>query len=182
MDKPRPKALTAFAEQGMVISETFKVAVQAAALPGFRTELMEPEASTGQGVRSLQHIRLVPVQGGLAVSIGSVHVLSKRGEVRSYAFVAKAFHERFGRPPPFLPAAYEQLVQAMASVLKNFAIELVRVDPEVVPRASVRAPETHGDAPASSRSASSIKLLIVVLAVSGLLGVLAFAAWRLFGT
>ena len=129
MTKPRPIALTAFAEQGMVIAETFRAGVASAALPGLRAELMDPEASTGQGKRSLQHIRLVPENGGLAVTIGSVHVANRRAEIRSYAYVARAFQERFGHPPPFLPNAYENVVQAMERVLRTFMIEVARVDP-----------------------------------------------------
>lgn len=176
MNKPRPKALTAFAEHGMVISETFRSGVAAAALPGIRAELMEPEASTGQGVRSLQHIRLVPEQGGLAVTIGSVHVANKRAEIRSYGYVAHAFQERFGRPPPFLPAAYENLVQAMERVLRTFLIEVVRMDP---PQAPATTPERPIEpSPTGKGSTLYILLVVAVVAVIGLVGIL----WKLLGT
>lgn len=177
MNKPRPKALTAFAEHGMVISETFRAGVASFALPGLRAELMEPEASTGQGVRSLQHIRLVPENGGLAVTIGSVHVANKRAEVRSYAYVARAFQERFGRPPPFLPAAYENLVQAMERVLRTFMIDVHRIDP--APTAPAPVGTSTGVSAVGSGPRSGATTFVVLLGIVALLLVIAgLVAWK----
>ncbi|MFO0666711.1 MAG: hypothetical protein U0174_22360 [Polyangiaceae bacterium] len=176
MNKPRPKALTAVAEQGMVISETFKAGVASAGLAGFRAELMEPEASTGQGVRSLQHIRLVPVQGGLTITIGSVHVGNRRAEVRSYGYVVRAFQERFGRPPPFLPPVYENLVQQMERVLRTFMIDVVRSDPEM-PAAHPGPATTHVPVPAEREKGGGMGLYLVIAIALVVLAGLGAVAW-----
>jgi hypothetical protein len=159
----KPRALTAVAAQGVQMSEIFKYGVSRQKVGAYTPELVEPEASTGQGKRALQHIRLIPDGGGPALVVGSVHVPERRAELRSYAYVQSVFKQRFRRPCPFDPSAYEAFVKNAENLLHGMQMNVLRVD------APAMMADDEGPAVTVGASGgSSNTVLFIVLGLVGL--------------
>jgi hypothetical protein len=160
----KPKALTAVAAQGVQMSEIFKYGVARQKVGTYTPELVEPEASTGQGKRALQHNRLIPDGGGPALVVGSVHVPERRAELRSYAYVQSVFRQRFRKACPFDPSAYEAFVRNAENLLHGMQMNVHRVDAPAM-MADDEGPAVTVGAP---NGGSSNTVLWVVLAIVGL--------------
>lgn len=62
----------------------------------YRLELSVPEGrSTGGGVQSVQHVKLISVQGDLVVVIASVDQIRRHAELKSHDHLAHAHSHRF---------------------------------------------------------------------------------------
>ena len=72
-------------------------------------ELLAPEVdSTGGGKQALQHISLKPdVPGYAPVTVGSVNVAAKTGQLRTFNCLNKLYMQR-GRPLDVDPQSYQQ--------------------------------------------------------------------------
>jgi hypothetical protein len=117
---------TRFASEAVDLSELFKLVIGSLPLSGpvrFHVELAAPDGpSTGGGVQSVQHIKLVPEDGGATLVAGSADPYEGSCELRSLAYLDAQHHQRFQRssleaPPP--PSArldrkhYEQLLERL---------------------------------------------------------------------
>jgi hypothetical protein len=83
----------------------------------FSVELSAPDGpSTGGGKQALQHIKLIPDGGGMAVVIGSADTALGVAEVRTFEHVAALYAQRFhGAPLPVDPTRYAALSQELAT-------------------------------------------------------------------
>jgi hypothetical protein len=148
---------TRFAMRAMDFAESFRQALGSVRLPpgDYAPELTAPEGpSTGGGVQSVQHVRLVPEQPGLTVLVvASANPRGGTAELRSFDHVDAVHQERFGRPVALHRAEYEGFMR----MVKNFfeANQLnVSLAPD--PPAATRRPAPLVPTPAPSSSAGVI--------------------------
>ena len=142
------KKLTMVAAQAVSFAELFKV-VFGDGLQGpvaYRVELSEPDGpSTAGGKLALQHVKLIPANGGATIVIGSANTVEKTAELRSFAYLAAQHAQRFkGTPLPIDPARFNDLVTALKTFFTErgmvvTVLEALPVEapvPEVQPTAS----------------------------------------------
>jgi hypothetical protein len=89
-------------------------------LPGpvhHKIEMIAPAGpSTAGGKQALQHIRLVPADGGPAIVIGSANGMERAVELRTFDHIAELHTRRFkGAPLPIDPEQYKQLLKRLQS-------------------------------------------------------------------
>lgn len=98
----------------------------------FRVELSAPDGpSTAGGKQALQHIKLVPEDGGLAIVIGSADTARGVADVRTYEHVAALYARRFhGAKIPVDVTRYYELGQALATFFRamNMRVTFVELD------------------------------------------------------
>src|SRR3954452_12894074 len=90
---------TVFASQAISLADMFKFSIgkqPIAGDPAYTAELSVPDGpSTGGGKQALQHLRLSPVEGGPSLSIGTVHLVDKRVDLRTFKAVDEIHRQRF---------------------------------------------------------------------------------------
>jgi hypothetical protein len=86
----------------------------------FRVELSAPDGpSTAGGKQALQHIKLIPAGGGLAVVIGSANTTRMTAEIRTFEHVAELYAQRFrGAKIPIDVTRYYEMGQALATFFR----------------------------------------------------------------
>jgi len=86
----------------------------------FRVELSAPDGpSTAGGKQALQHIKLIPDGGGLAVVIGSANTTRMTAEIRTFEHVAELYAQRFhGAKIPVDVTRYYELGQGLATFFR----------------------------------------------------------------
>ena len=86
----------------------------------FKVELSAPDGpSTAGGKQALQHIKLIPEGGGLAVVIGSANTTGNVAEIRTYEHVAELYAQRYrGAKIPVDVTRYYELGQALATFFR----------------------------------------------------------------
>jgi hypothetical protein len=86
----------------------------------FRVELSAPDGpSTVGGKQALQHIKLIPEGGGLAVLIGSANTTGMVAEIRTYEHIAALYAKRFrGAKLPVDVTHYYELGQGLAAFFR----------------------------------------------------------------
>ena len=138
----------------------------------FRVELSAPEGpSTAGGKQALQHIKIIPDGGGMAVVIGSADTTRGIAEVRTYEHVAALYGQRFrGAPIPVDVTRYYELGQGLATFFRamNMAVTFAELDGGVS-SAPVRATAAQ---PAGGRAwmvIVGVGVGLVVLAVAYIL-------------
>jgi hypothetical protein len=98
----------------------------------FRVELSAPDGpSTAGGKQALQHIKIIPDGGGMAVLIGSADTTRGVAEVRTYEHVAALYAQRFrGAPIPVDVTRYYELGQGLATFFRamNMAVTFAELD------------------------------------------------------
>ncbi len=159
---------TQFAAQAVSFADTFRRAVQDAPVGAYHGEMTAPEASTGGGVQVLQHIRLVPPEGGgRAYIVGNANTKEKMAELRSLAYVDGVSMARFGAPSGLDPQAYAAFSEKVASFLELLGFTVVRAtQPPPVPLAKP-APE-----PPRGRSLAFVWWLVAFVVAGVVLGVI----------
>ncbi len=96
----------------------------------FRVELSAPDGpSTAGGKQALQHMKLIPDGGGMAVVIGSADTTRGIAEVRTYEHVAALYAQRFrGAPIPVDVTRYYELGQALATFFRAMNMQVTFAD------------------------------------------------------
>jgi hypothetical protein len=160
---------TKYAAQAATLAEQFRVAVQAFPVGLHQGEMTAPEGSTGGGVRALQHIRLVPMEGGgRTFVVGNANRAERVAELRSLDYVDRVSIERFGEPTGFDPHAYQAFIARAAQFLDLFGLTVTH---------STHAEASRRPAPASGLSVLAVFALIMwslgLLAIGAVLGVVA---------
>jgi hypothetical protein len=134
--------------------------------PGaYSPELTAPEGpSTGGGLQSLQHLRLVPRSEGFpTLVVGSADQTLKKAELRSFDYVDRVYRERFNKPVPLDEAQYGEFL----SMARNL-FEVMHLNPRVV------GPPVASEPPPAART-------FPVLGVVGVVGlVLVIVAFLVF--
>lgn len=160
----RPQQYTVVAAQAVSFAELFNAAFKegVAGQVAYRVEITEPAGpSTGGGRQALQHIRLVPADGGSAIVVGSVNQVSKSAELRTYDHVSDLHAARFqGAQFPIDRPRYVDLLDRLQRFFdtEHFRVVVVDVTPSLAP-----------PRPQPSRSAAPALLLVLalVLAIAG---------------
>lgn len=165
----RRQLSTQFAARAVSFAETFTHAVQDVPVGQYRGEMTAPEASTGGGVRVLQHIRLVPPEGGgRTFVVGNADTKEKMAELRSLAYVDGVSMSRFGAPSGLDPQAYAAFVDRASSFLELLDFTVVRANqPPPVPL------PLPVDEPPRVRSFALAAWLLALLAIGVVLVVIA---------
>jgi hypothetical protein len=125
---------TQFAAQAASFADMFRAAVSDYPVGPYRGEMTSPEASTGGGVQSLQHIRLVPFQvQGPTFVVGNANPPARTAEVRTLGYVDAVSITRFGQPSGLHPAAYQAfLTRAMEFFeISGFRVNLASQPPNL---------------------------------------------------
>ncbi len=114
----------------------------------FRVELSAPDGpSTAGGKQALQHIKLIPEGGGLAVLIGSANTTRMVAEIRTYEHIASLYGQRFrGARIPVDVTRYYELGQGLATFFRamRMSVTFAELDGgaaavQALPRAPGRA-------------------------------------------
>lgn len=158
------KKLTMVAAQAVSFAELFKV-VFADGLSGpvsYRVELSEPDGpSTAGGKLALQHVKLIPADGGPTLVIGSANTVDKTAELRTYSYIAGQHAQRFkGASLPIDPARFGDLIAS----LKTFFVDR-GMTVTVLESLPVTAPE-----PIVEERASVVPWIIPAAAVLAVIG------------
>jgi hypothetical protein len=92
----------------------------------FGVELSAPDGpSTGGGKQALQHIKIIPDGGGMAVVIGQADTTRAVAEIRTYEHVAALYAQRFrGAPIPVDVTRYYELGQALATFFRAMNMQV----------------------------------------------------------
>jgi hypothetical protein len=116
------------AEFAALFNQTFAAGFSGPA--PYRLDLTEPSGpSTGGGKQSLQHIRLVPIDGTAAIVIGSVSKVENSAEIRTFRHLADLHARRFkGARVPVDVNAYRQLTRSLHTFFTGQGFAVVMVD------------------------------------------------------
>ena len=162
-----PDLRTRFAIEANDLADALNAALGTIRLrpAGYKPELTRPEGvSTGGGVQSMQHLRLVPqVEGKRALIVGSANRTAKRAELRSYDQLDAQHREQFDEPVDLDRDDYEQFLAMAASLLL-----VLRLDTSISGQPSQRNPT--GDAIPRKRFIAlgfGLALLLVAAAFAG---------------
>lgn len=153
---------TRFASEAVSLAERFNLLVGVAPIKGpvrYRVELSAPDGpSTGGGEQSVQHIKLIPADGGATLVAGWCNPVERRAEVRTLKYLDHEHQRRFSgstlAPPP-LPslrldtARYDELIARMREFCVEQDFKLTLADaPEGQPtqlRAKPKSPQASGN-------------------------------------
>lgn len=132
---------TAFAMQALGLAELFNFKVGDQKVGQYRVELSAPDGpSTGGGKQSVQHVKLVPDDGGAVLVAGSADQVGKTAELRTYEYLADLHAQRFkGAKLPLEKTAYLELVGRMRAFFADQGLHVVMLEvprPPAVARAS----------------------------------------------
>jgi hypothetical protein len=121
---------TEFASKALDLAARFRLQVGSQPLAGavaYRVELAAPDGlSTGGGTQSVQHIKLVPPDGGVTIVVGSADQKEGFAELRTYECVHEIHAQRFkGAALPLEPGPYNQLVQSMDRFFRHQGMRVV---------------------------------------------------------
>src|SRR4051812_3348187 len=106
---------TRFALAAVGFAEVFNVVIGKGSVSGHRIELSAPDGlSTGGGAQSVQHIKLIPSDGGSVIVAGSADPVGRSAELRSFAYLGALHAQRYkGAPLALDPAEYAALLKQM---------------------------------------------------------------------
>lgn len=124
----------------------------------FRSEITSPDGpSTGGGVQAMQHVMLIPVQGGAPLVVGHANKADQTAQIRSYDHVASHFRSRFKADVPFARNDYEAYMAQVWRFLQSQDLA-VTTEPFKPPPA---APPTQARGPGLM-----VVVAIVVIAIA----------------
>jgi hypothetical protein len=165
---------TQYAARAATLADQFALALAVHRVGQHRGEMTAPEASTAGGVQSLQHIRLVPVNGnGRIYVVGNANRTAAAAELRTLDYVDTVSLERFDERTGFDPDAYLAFLGAAQKFLEAFGLSVTRLSiPDRI--SSLRPPP-----PRQGTSPAVLALLGLLLLVGGIaLGLLAAHFWH----
>jgi|tagenome__1003787_1003787.scaffolds.fasta_scaffold20381739_1 hypothetical protein len=116
---------TMFAGMAFGLAELFKHSVGKKRLSGpvpYGVELSAPDGpSTAGGKQALQHVKLVPEQGGPTLLIGTANAVDKTAELRTFKHVDEMHRQRFkGIPFEADPTQYDDLIAAARAFFADY--------------------------------------------------------------
>lgn len=131
---PSTVRYTQIAAKAHNLAELFKASF-AAGLSGhtrYRVELAAPDGpSTAGGRQAVQHIKLVPIDGGVTIVIGSANTTTRRAEIRTYELLAEQHAQRFkGARVPVDIKGYRELTQMLANFFTSMHMKVTFEDVE----------------------------------------------------
>ncbi|RYE91697.1 MAG: hypothetical protein EOO75_08300 [Myxococcales bacterium] len=142
------KKLTMVAAQAVSFAELFKV-VFADGLAGpvsYRVELSEPDGpSTAGGKLALQHVKLIPADGGPTLIIGSANTVDKTSELRSFSYLSSQHAQRFkGASLPIDVARYSDLLTSLRTFFhdRGMTVTVLEALPVTAPMPETEPPSS----------------------------------------
>ncbi len=101
----------------------------------YRVELSAPDGpSTAGGKQALQHIKLIPEDGGPSIVVGSCHTVKQTAEIRMYGSLEKLHEQRFrGLPFPIDARTYRKLAQELAGFFTQYRIKVAFAEEALPP-------------------------------------------------
>jgi hypothetical protein len=168
---------TKFAMQAVDLAGLFSLLIGERPLTGpvtYHVELSAPDGpSTGGGIQAVQHIKLIPADGGATLVAGWANQIERTAELRTLNYLNELHAERFAqsalRPPPSPSerldrVQYDELLERMRTFFTDKEIRATVVDASE-PRTAVRPAATS---PRSRRDMAWRVLLLagVILSVS----------------
>ncbi len=151
---------TIVAGQAVSLAQIFKLMMAKQRLEAGTTayvpELSAPDGpSTGGGQQALQHIKLMPEGGGIALLMGSAHMVDKNAELRMFEHVDATHRQRFkGVPFACDPGKYEALLEQVKTFFTQRGFKVTFATPPPMP-APVAVAAARPTAPRVSAVASS---------------------------
>jgi hypothetical protein len=135
----------------------------------YAPDMTAPEGvSTGGGVQSTQHVRLLPPQSNMpTLVVGSLDHRQGAAELRTFEHVDAICRERFKQGAPLDPAQYAQFLQGAASFLGACGLRVTFAPPptELREKLSGLTPST---APPRSRTGAVLAVMALVVIVAAL--------------
>lgn len=141
----------------------------------FKVELSAPDGpSTAGGKQALQHIKLIPAGGGMAVVIGSADTTRMVAEIRTFEHIAALYAQRFrGAKIPVDVTRYYELGQGLATFFRGMRM--------AVSFAELSGPAMASLAPPAPRAGDGGRVwIIAVLGVAVGLVVVVVAYYLIF--
>jgi len=166
---------TQFAMQAFGFAELFNLQLGDKPVAGHRVELSAPDGpSTGGGKQSVQHVKLVPLDGAGPVTVaGSANQLDKLAEIRSFEYLAELHAQRFkGAEIPLDKAAYQGLVARMQAFFAEQGLRVVMLEP---PRPVAGAP---AKAAAAASGPSPVAMVAIFAGVAAVIAAVLFFVLR----
>jgi hypothetical protein len=164
---------TQYAARAATLADQFKGAAADCPVGQHKGEMTVPQASTGGGVQSLQHIRLVPPDGkGRTHVVGNANRIARVAELRTLEYVDSVSLARFDELTGFDPGDYKRFLDVAQQFLEMFGLTVTRVA-TAPPAASMRP------GPPSAGTSRGLLVFLAVLLVIGGVG-LGLIAARLF--
>jgi hypothetical protein len=165
---------TQYAARAATLADQFRGAVEASPVGQHRGEMTAPEASTGGGIQSLQHIRLVPRDGKARTHVvGNANRIARVAELRTFEYVESVSLARFSEPSGLDAAAYRSFLDVAQQFLEMFGLTVTRV---AIPPAHLSNRPPPSPPP---RTSMGVLVLLALLLVAGGVG-LGLLAARLF--
>jgi hypothetical protein len=168
--RPRPQ-YTEIAAKAVDFAALFNTVFRDG-LPGpvpYRIEITGPSGpSTDAGKQALQHIRLVPPDGGPAIVVGTAKEVDKSAEIRTHYYLSSVHAQRFKDAPfPIGAQEYRELVERLQRFFDSQRFRVTMVD--VTPGAGSPRPQGSG---------SRVIGLVVALTLLAALAIAAVVALR----
>jgi hypothetical protein len=114
----------------------------------YRVDLTTPAGpSTAGGKQSLQHMRLVPLDGSPAIVLGSVSPVLKSAEIRTFRHLSEIHARRFGARVPLDMNAHRDLVRRMSQFFAQQQFSVVMVDVTETPMSDRPPPMPRSSSP-----------------------------------
>jgi hypothetical protein len=126
--EPPPTQMTSVTSYAHTVADTLRAAFGEVQLGGMTVEMTVPQQSTNGGVLVLQHV-VLRSPAGWSLVVGTVNVVEKYAELRSFAHLQRAYEQRFRSRLRFPELAYRALVERATQVFGNFALETRCTDP-----------------------------------------------------
>ncbi len=169
---------TRFANSAVSLAEQFAFLVGGKPLRGavqFRIELSTPDGpSTGGGAQALQHIKLVPADGGPTLVAGSIHLVEHTGELRTLDYLDAEHARRFSRsslsppPPPSAridAARYQELLDRLREFCTDQDFKVTTADAARAARKVARAAPASVPAPVPAPVPGTPRWLLALVAL-----------------
>jgi hypothetical protein len=182
---------TRFAAEAVGLAELFKLVIGSIPLSGpvrYHVELSAPDGpSTGGGVQAVQHVKLVPEDGGMTVVAGSANQNESTCELRTLDYLDGLHRQRFLRSSleaPPLPSTridrkhYDQLLERLRVFFSEREIAVRILSMPELPEAAVTQPRPAVIAPERAGSTRGLALLLGALLGASVVVALYFFATR----
>jgi hypothetical protein len=141
---------TMFAGKSVALAEVFKFTLGKEPFVGptvCRLELSAPsEESTDGGRLAVQHVSIVPENGGPTTVIATAYQVDRRAEARQYEVVAETYKQRFRTNTfPVSPGQFDEMMRKLKAFFQQFGFTF-EIQPLALGRPSAAAPRVTANA------------------------------------
>ena len=139
----------------------------------YRVEMVVPDGmSTGGGARSVQHLRLVPIESGHTIVIGSCDQIEMSAVLRSWELLAEQYAQRFkGAKLPVDAVEYGKLLERMDAFFRERTMRVDRLDIDrAAPVPVARKPAVAATPAPPAAAVPSVPWIVALLTLGAGLG------------